>query len=116
MSGFENYVGDMMAMELEIERKGIVLGVDWTNEVQVRALAREALDHKVADIHLSTAQQVDPLQMAKINLFGLAGLMLKTMQESAEEGFLSHGGDAWKAFARALWAESRMRGSSEGKN
>ena len=32
--------------------------------------------------------------------------MLRTMQESAEEGVLTHGGPAWKAFARALWAES----------
>jgi hypothetical protein len=32
--------------------------------------------------------------------------MLKTMEESASIGIESHGGTAWKAFARALWAEA----------
>ena len=50
MAGFENYGADTVEIELEIERKGIVLGVDWSDEVQVRALAREALNH----LHLPT--------------------------------------------------------------
>lgn len=106
MSGFEDYSGDTRALELEIERKGIVLGIDWSDEAQVRRLAREALTHKMADVHLPAGQAVDPREMAKIDLFGLAGLMLKTMQESAELGFESHGGEAWKALGRALWIES----------
>ncbi len=116
MSGFENYSQDTRAMELEIERKGIALGIDWSDEVQVRALAREALDFKPDAVHLAADHQVDPQQMARLDLFGLAGLMLKTMQESAELGFESHGGDAWKAFARALWAESRTGKPTAGKD
>jgi hypothetical protein len=47
--------------------------------------------------------------MAKVELFGLAALMLKTMTESATRGFETHGGTAWKSFARALWAEKALR-------
>ncbi len=49
--------------------------------------------------------------MAKLDLFGLAGIMLKTMEESASVGVESHGGAAWKSFAKALWAESRETGA-----
>ena len=111
MAGFENYAQDTHDIELEIERKGVALGIDWTNEDAVRALAREALDFAGAaekDKELD-ANHLDYARLAKLELFGLAGLMLRTMQESASAaGFESHGGDAWKAFARALWAERRQ--------
>ena len=32
-------------LEVEIERMGIALGIDWNDEMQVHALAREALEH-----------------------------------------------------------------------
>jgi hypothetical protein len=35
--------------------------------------------------------------------------MLKTMAESADHGLQSHGGEAWKAFAKALWTEAALR-------
>jgi hypothetical protein len=45
--------------------------------------------------------------MAKAELFSVAALMLRVMEKSAaNEGVISHGGPAWKAFARALWAEN----------
>jgi hypothetical protein len=47
--------------------------------------------------------------MAKLDLFGLAGIMMKTMEESATIGIESHGGQACKAFAKSLWAESKSR-------
>lgn len=104
MAGFENYAQDTRDIELEIERRGVALGIDWHNEEQVRALAREALTYPASEITM-LADKPDYTKLAKLELFGLAGLMLRTMQESAETGFESHGGDAWKAFARALWAE-----------
>ncbi|MBL8441381.1 MAG: hypothetical protein JNK96_09175, partial [Betaproteobacteria bacterium] len=104
MSGFENYDASTHAIELEIERKGIILGIDWSNDAQVRALAREALQHAAQSARQVASSDIpDPRLMAKVDLFGLAGVMLRTLQESADEGFLSHGGPAWKAFARALW-------------
>jgi hypothetical protein len=109
MAGFENYGADTGEIEREIERKGIVLGVDWTDEVQVRALAREALEHIQDDVRIAVSGTVDCKLLAKVELFGLAGMMLKTMEESASIGIESHGGDAWKAFAKALWAEKELR-------
>jgi hypothetical protein len=109
MAGFENYVQDTHEIELEIERKGMVLGIDWNDAVQVRALAREALNHSAEDIKLAASGSVDHKLLAKVDLYGLAALMLKTMEESAGIGFRSHGGLAWKAFARALWTESELQ-------
>lgn len=109
MAGFENYDQGTKEIELEIERKGIVLGIDWTDEVQVRALAKEALDHSADDVKLVTSGAVDRQLLAKVDLFGLAALMLRTMAESADIGIESHGGPAWKAFAKALWAEAALR-------
>lgn len=105
MAGFEHYAADTREIELEIERKGIILGIDWTNDAQVRTLAREALADATHKMHISTSSPVDYKLMAKLDLFGLAGIMLKTMEESATVGIESHGGTAWKAFAKALWAE-----------
>jgi hypothetical protein len=111
VSGFENYDASTHAIELEIERKGIILGIDWSNDAQVRALAREALQHAAQSARQVASSDIpDPRLMAKVDLFGLAGVMLRTLQESADEGFLSHGGPAWKAFARALWAEAALLG------
>ncbi|MGE5470134.1 MAG: hypothetical protein ACM3X0_04990 [Bacteroidota bacterium] len=109
MSGFENYARNASEIEQEIERKGIVLGIDWHDEFQVRSLAREALDHVGANLKLDAGSPVDHRLLAKLELFGLAAIMLRTMEESAEQGFESHGGEAWKAFARALWAEAESR-------
>jgi hypothetical protein len=105
MSGFENFQSDANELETEIVRRGIVLGIDWNNETQVRLLAREALDH-ARDASRAAAACCNHQEQAKAELFAFAALMLRTMQESAEEGVLTHGGPAWKAFARALWAES----------
>lgn len=112
MAGFEDYARDTQEIELEIERRGIALGIDWQDEVQVRALAREALEHSAADAQLAAISPVNYRLLAKVDLFGLAGIMLKTMEESAREGIESHGGEAWKAFARALWAESRLHNAA----
>jgi excinuclease ABC subunit A len=46
---------------------------------------------------------------ARLELFGLAQLMLTVMRESADENIDTHGGPAWKAFARALWSEHDRR-------
>lgn len=109
MSGFENFARSTSEIEQAIERKGIVLGIDWRDEVQVRALAREALAHVAADDKFAVTAPIDYQRLAKLELFGLAAIMLRTMEESADQGFESHGGEAWKAFARALWAESELR-------
>jgi hypothetical protein len=106
MAGYENYSASTQEIEHEIERMGVVLGIDWSDEHQVRSLAREALGHLQDDLKLAASNPGDYRLRAKINLFGLAGIMLKTMTESADYGFQSHGGEAWKAFGKALWSEA----------
>lgn len=107
MSGFENFAREAAELELELERKGIALGIDWNDPVQLRLLAREAIDCTPADIDRYSHH---PDSAARIGLFGVAQLMLKVMTDSAELHIHSHGGFAWKAFARALWAELEARG------
>ena len=109
MAGFEDYRADTGEIEREIERKGIVLGIDWSDEVQVRTLAREAIDHLQADVKVVASGPVDYKLLATVDLFGRAGIMLRTMEASATVGIESHGGYAWKALAKALWAEADYR-------
>lgn len=106
MSGFENYSREAALIEHEIGTKGVILGIDWNNAVQVRELARQALDCKLGAVD---CEPDEPLDRARFELFGLAQLMLTVMKESANEDIDTHGGPAWKAFARALWAEHDRR-------
>lgn len=105
MSGFENYAKEIKEIELEIERKGVVLGIDWDDQAQLRALAREAVMQSAAEAKEFTSGPDDYQAIARLELFGLAQLMLQTMQESAIDDIESHGGKTWKIFARALYAE-----------
>lgn len=106
MSGFENYTSEALQIEHEIATKGVILGIDWNNAVQVRELARQALDCKLGMIDCDLDE---PLDRARFELFGLAQLMLTVMKESANQDLDTHGGAAWKSFARALWAEHELR-------
>ncbi len=103
---FENYAAEAEQLEQEIARKGVVLGIDWADAEQVRGLAREALA-----VHPAAATgadwPADPTAQARLELFALAQLMLTVMRQSAEDDIHTHGGPVWKAFARALWNESR---------
>ena len=108
MPGFENYGREAQEIEREIIRKGLVLGIDWEDEAQVRSLAREALACKDLGGSPDCAPG-DARSLAKVELFGLAQLMLTVMRQSADEGMHTHGGTAWKALARALWQEEEAR-------
>jgi hypothetical protein len=106
MSGFENYSGEALQLEREIERKGFILGIDWNNAAQVRELACQALDCKLGEHNCEVSE---PRDRTRVELFGLAQLMLTVMKESASADIHTHGGAAWKAFAHALWAEHELR-------
>lgn len=113
MAGFANYLRSTRQIEREIVRMGVALGVDWSNELQVRALAREALDDAAKNVEVASANPDDRRLMAKVVLFGLAALMMQTMAGSAENlSVHSQGGPTWKAFGRALWAENEARKSA----
>jgi len=109
MPGFENYRGDAEAIEREIVRMGLVLGVDWNDVGAVRQLAREALSVRRAEASRNSNSN-DTRAAAKLELFALAQLMMTVMRQSADDGLHTHGGPAWKALARALWQESGMSG------
>ena len=108
MSGFENYSREARQIEHEIERKGAVLGIDWNDAAQVTQLAREAIECRLDPEHPECTSS-DPKTRARIEFFGLAQLMLTVMKESADQDIHTHGGAAWKAFAKALWAEHDRR-------
>ncbi len=106
MSGFEHFGAEAKQLELELVRKGIALGIDWDDAMVVRQLAHEAFachpDNAAYDLH-------DPQQAARVEIFGIAQLMLEVMRESAEQNIHTHGGPVWTTFARALWAELDSR-------
>ncbi|MFY9329603.1 MAG: hypothetical protein WAO76_16540 [Georgfuchsia sp.] len=109
MPEFENYAAEAAQLETEIARKGVVLGIDWNNEAEVRKLARHAL------ASLSDTLKLDhppgsQKGMATLEIIGLSQLMLKVMKQSADEGILTHGGPVWKSLGRALWEESHNAG------
>jgi hypothetical protein len=109
MPEFENYSREADALEHEIVRLGIALQIDWGDAVAVRTLAREALA-----CHGVSGKPQSVREMTKLELFGLAQLMLKVMRDSAEENMHTHGGPVWKNFARALWAEAEGEGGAAG--
>lgn len=115
MPGFENYRGDAEAIEREIVRMGLVLGIDWSDVGAVRQLAREALSvHRAEAARDGTTR--DARAAAKLELFALAQLMMTVMRQSADEGLHTHGGPAWKALARALWQESGVASPADQDN
>jgi len=93
-------------LELEIERCGVVLGIDWGDEIQVRALAHEALEHVQQDIEeYENRVNANYELKAKVTLFALADMMMQLMARSADKGIHTHGGPAWKSFSKALMKE-----------
>jgi len=103
VSGFENFAQEARDIEHALERHGVAMGIDWNDTASVRALAAEALKSQPAHIK-SLVLSKDPACRARGEIFALSNLMLKLMAESAGIGVHTHGGCAWKAFARALYA------------
>ncbi len=110
MSAFENYAREAQNIEHEIITKGVILGIDWNDEAQLRDIARQALDCHLGALD---CEPDDTRDRARIELFGLIQLMLTVMKESADDQIHTHGGPLWKSLARALWAEHERR---QGKN
>lgn len=101
---FENRTRDAREIGNEIERLLIALDIDRDNEAAMLALAQEALDPSRMQEAMDKATHGDRQALVRVELFGLAELMLRTMAESARvEGFAVSGNDAWKAFGRALY-------------
>ena len=104
MAEFEDQQGDALDISHEIAGKLVALGVDWNDEAQMRVIAREALEFSSSKQN-SLLASGEPVSRLKLELFGLIGLMLKTMEEGASFGGHIHGNEVWKALAKALWEE-----------
>lgn len=109
MSQLEDQQKDALQISKELARVLVVLGVDWTNPLQMRELAREALAYKPDQIH-QHIEFTDFEAHARLKFYGLVALMFQTMVEGAEENEQIHGTPVWKAVARALWAEKEAMG------
>lgn len=109
MPDFENYSEEARQIELQIVRHAIALGIDWNNPAEVRSLAHDALTCHLSGTVPPHCRGGDMKSRARIEIFGLAQLMLKVMAQSAEDDIVTHGGPVWKSFARALWAEYTNR-------
>jgi len=105
MIGFAYFARDAEDLEHEIAKHGVAIGLDWENHDAVRALAREALEGGAQHVE-TLVRSKDRIERARGELFALGVMMLRTMEESAEQGILTHGGPCWKAFGRALIEES----------
>ena len=79
MSLFENYVRETQQIELEIERKGVALGLDWDNELQIREIARKALAGPQKEVSVAF-HNLSWNDRAMLELFALSQLMLTVMQ------------------------------------
>ncbi|WP_417068932.1 hypothetical protein [Niveibacterium terrae] len=96
-------------LALEIERKMVILNIDWRDPTRLRELARKILGEK-----LSTPNSVEQGSKAWAELVGLVNLMNVLMAESAAKDVEVHGNEAWKALARALWLERGDAGKNIG--
>lgn len=106
MSAFENYAREAQNIEHEIMTKGVILGIDWEDDAQLRQIARQALDCHLGAVD---CEPDEPGDRARLELFALIQLMLTVMKESADDQMHTHGGPLWKRLARALWAEHLAR-------
>ena len=106
MADLEKLAAEAKQVEAEIVAKGKVVGIDWGNEMAVRNLAKQSLASPDATLPIGFSMS-SPEGMAKIELLGLAQMVLKIVQQCGDEDFSKLGGAAWSAFAKALRTESQ---------
>ncbi|MBL8447097.1 MAG: hypothetical protein JNJ44_06750 [Zoogloeaceae bacterium] len=111
--GIEFFARNAEDLEHEIAKLGVVLGLDWADVPALRSLAREALDGGAGHVQ-DLVRSPDPSRHAKGELFAIAVMMLRVLEESAEEGIPAHGGPCWKAFGKALYQEWAARTGAGG--
>jgi len=104
---------DARDIELEIERKCLVLGIDVANAHQVQRFAHDLLQN--IDTLRNAASSGDRVADSKVELYGLSVLMHKTYSESLGAGYLAQFDElakqqkAWAIVARAIWRELEER-------
>ncbi len=105
-------------LELEIERKCLILNLDFHDDVAVHAFAHDVLIH--LDRYGKAAADGDMQARIKIELYGMAVLMHKSNTANFGENYLSQldmlsaRESAWVNIARAIWNELERRNSMNG--
>lgn len=102
VSQIENHWDAVSKIETELMRKMIALGFDWHDETKMSQLAAECKTFGPAQAQAAYASN-DREQVTKAELFALASLMMRTMEEAANEGRDVHGGEVWKALGKHLY-------------
>lgn len=102
MSQAENHWTEVSQIETELMRHMIAMGLDWHNEAAMIALANECKTFGPDNVKAAYASK-DRTRITKAEFFGLASMMLKTMENAANEGRDVHGGEVWKAFGKHLY-------------
>ena len=103
MSQIENHWNEVSSIETELLRKMIALGVDWHDDAAMAQLASECKAFGPADAGAAYASH-DLKRITKAELFALASLMLRTMEDAALEGRDVHAGEVWKSFGKHLYS------------
>jgi hypothetical protein len=100
-------------LELEIERKCLILNLDFNDDVAVHAFAHDVLSN--LDRYGKAAADGDMQARIKIELYGMAVLMHKSNAANFGAGYmtqldaLSERESAWVMIARAIWNELERR-------
>lgn len=110
-------------LELEIERKCLILQLDHTDMTAVQAFAHDVLNH--LDAYGKAAAAGDMQARIKIELYGMAMLMHKNNAATFGPAYMSQVDAlasreaAWVNIARGIWEELERRnlinGLREGK-
>ncbi len=104
-------------LELEIERKCLILQLDSNNALSVQSFAHDVLSH--LDSYGHAAANGDMQARVKIELYGMAVLMHKSNSATfgpnymTQLGALSERQSAWVNIARAIWNELERRSSMD---
>lgn len=101
MSGFGHYDRTVAELENEIAIRCIAIGLDWTDDTQMHALASEALQC-TTEQHLAMLHAPDAQTRARGNLFAFAVLMFDTLRQGAQSGLFVEGSGICKALNRAF--------------
>ncbi|MRR51217.1 MAG: hypothetical protein EG825_09930 [Rhodocyclaceae bacterium] len=100
-----NFATEAAHLEAAILLKSRVLGIDWENASQVRALVKQTIASHGDTVTLDHSP-ISPEGMAKMELLRLTRLMARMLHDNPKRDALTFGGPAWKALAQALLEEA----------
>jgi len=108
---------DLRELEMEMERRCLVLNLDSADEYQVQVFARDLLQNMDKLKESATHGEVNA--RTKMELYSLAMLMHKSLLEIYGPDYVSLYADlsvqnvAWAALAKALWRELESRSGNQ---